>query len=562
MFTNPNSRTLLTHTVLVFSSVIILGILGVILFLNNRSHMTDLQKGYETAQQLTTSLADDIELNFVAIDLTLSKAVDRQYLNSLFNNNLRDDMSLNLSLWLKETPNIDMLFLVNDQGVVEVLSSKLTNTDHFAEGSSIEEETFFKRHRDSSSIKPVILPSYNDSILMSRRIDKLDGSFGGVAVAVLAKSNILQLFTTVEASKKTHLMLLQKNNILLKAPPFTLFAKETLLPIVTASEIYSQPRGNIVTLEETLHKDLWIFSFKQLKNFPLLVSLGLHEDDIFTNSRANKHNYFIFFFIFSAFAIIISVFTLLMSRQIQHVQASEKAAILASQAKSDFLAKMSHELRTPLNAIIGFSQMMDSGYFGTINEKQRDRIHDINLCGTHLLELINDILEFSKGESGKLILADEPTDFSQLVQKVMKIVDQRAKVAEVTLKIDLPPDLPLLLADERKIRQTLINLISNAVKFTPRGGTVTLAAEIDISGRFVFSVTDTGIGIASEDIPRALSVFGQVHTHLNTEGTGLGLPLCKMFIELHGGELKLTSVINKGTTVTVIFPPYRAIYRT
>lgn len=561
MFTNPHSRTLLTHTVLVFSTVIVLMILAVILFLNNRSRAVDLRLGHQEAQQLTASIADDIELNIATVDLTLSKVIDRQYLNTLFSNKLNSDMSLNLTLWLREAPNIDALLLTNEQGVIEVFAAKKESETNLAEGQSLQKEAFFSQMEASPSGKPVITLSPNRNIIISRRIDKVDGSFGGIAAAVISKDSLTQLFRSIEGNKKTQFFLFQRHNVLLNTPANPSLTSQLMQMIITASEVEQQPIGEIVTTEEILDRKLWIFAFKQLKNYPLLVSLGRYESDIFFNSRTNQRNYLIFFGIFSVFAIIISIFTLLMSRQIEHVQASERAAILASQAKSDFLAKMSHELRTPLNAIIGFSQMMDSGYFGAINDKQRERVHDINICGNHLLELINDILEFSKGESGKLMLAEEPTDLLQLVDKVIRIIDQRAKIAEVSIIVDIPADLPMLLADERKIRQTLLNLISNAIKFTPRGGTIRITAGIDVTGKFTFSVADTGIGIATEDIPKALSVFGQVHTNTNSEGTGLGLPLCKMFVELHGGELKLESTLNKGTTVTATFPLYRAVYR-
>lgn len=555
MFTNPNSRALLTHTVLVFSAVIILSILAVILFLNNRSRVADLEHGYENAKRLAESIADGIELNFVTVDLTLGKASDYQQLNQ------SEEPTANLSEWLKETPNLKALFIADEHGLITSLASKNQGDSAFSPGMSVADAAFFTWH-DGSSNKPAIFLLDNGDIIMSRRIDGIDGHFSGIVAGIVNEASLTQLFNAMIIGKKTQFTLLGKNQALLQVPINPLISTKMLLPIIAASEVYDQPTESIVTLQKNVDDTLWIFAFKSLKHYPLFVSLSLHEDDVFINSRANRSNYFFFFFIFSSFAVIISVFTLLMSRQIEQVQKSEKAAILASQAKSDFLAKMSHELRTPLNAIIGFSQMMDSGYFGAINDKQRDRIHDINLCGNHLLELINDILEFSKGESGKLLLAEEQTDFVQLINKVLRILDQRAKVAEVALVADLPSDIPLLLADERKIRQTLLNLLSNAVKFTPRGGKVQISAAIDFAGRFKFSVADTGIGIAHEDIPKALSVFGQVHTHLNTEGTGLGLPLCKMFIELHGGDLKLESTLNKGTTITVIFPAYRTIYRT
>ncbi len=218
---------------------------------------------------------------------------------------------------------------------------------------------------------------------------------------------------------------------------------------------------------------------------------------------------------------------------------------------------MSHELRTPLNAVIGFSEMLGAGYFGPLNEKQKERVQDINLCGTHLLQLISDILEFSKGEAGKLELQEEEIDVKRTIDECVRIVNERAKTKHITLHVDAVDGLPLLMADKRKVRQILLNLLSNAIKFTPAHGTVSIAARLDHHRQMHMVVTDTGIGIAEQDIPTALAVFGQVHRNQSHEGTGLGLPLCKMFTELHGGKLQLTSVVGEGTTVRIIFPESR-----
>jgi signal transduction histidine kinase len=220
---------------------------------------------------------------------------------------------------------------------------------------------------------------------------------------------------------------------------------------------------------------------------------------------------------------------------------------------------MSHELRTPLNAIIGFSEMINSGYFGPLNAKQKERIYDINLCGSHLLQLITDILEFSKGDAGKLELVEEKVDLGELVNESVRIMKGKIKTKDIDLIIRVEPGLPLLWGDNRKIRQILINLLSNALKFTPENGVITIAALYDVHHCLSLIVSDSGIGIAEEDIPKALSVFGQVHRAKNHEGTGLGLPLCKMYAELHDGKLTLTSKPGEGTTVKIIFPQQRTL---
>ena len=234
----------------------------------------------------------------------------------------------------------------------------------------------------------------------------------------------------------------------------------------------------------------------------------------------------------------------------------------ADRAKSEFLAAMSHELRTPLNAIIGFSEIIKNEILGTDDgTKYREYASDINESGQHLLSLINDILDLSKVESGSDELHEDIVRIAETLRPALMLVGQRAVQGGVKLELDLPDQLPALRADERKLKQILVNLLSNAVKFTEAGGEVTLSAWCRADSGHVFQIVDTGIGIAPEDIPNALSRFGQVESALNRRyaGTGLGLPLAKALVELHGGELVLRSEVGVGTTVMVCFPAERTI---
>jgi two-component system cell cycle sensor histidine kinase PleC len=236
----------------------------------------------------------------------------------------------------------------------------------------------------------------------------------------------------------------------------------------------------------------------------------------------------------------------------------------ASRAKSEFLATMSHELRTPLNAIIGFSEIMMAERLGPIGTASyRDYAQDINDSGLHLLSLINDILDLSKVESGLDELHEVNIDVQEMVDAVVRLVNQRARIGSVTLEHRVSKTLPWFFGDERKLKQILVNLLTNAIKFTDTGGTVSLDCQCDQEGRHVFAVADTGIGIAENDIPKAMSQFGQVDSAFNRkhEGTGLGLPLTKALVELHGGTMELKSKVGAGTTVTLCFPATRNVAR-
>jgi signal transduction histidine kinase len=222
---------------------------------------------------------------------------------------------------------------------------------------------------------------------------------------------------------------------------------------------------------------------------------------------------------------------------------------------------MSHELRTPLNAIIGFSEILQQELFGPLGSRRyRDYARDIHDSGTHLLELINDILDVSKAAAGKLELSEDNVRPADLIGAAVRLVSPRAQEGGVILAAAGGSDLPLIHVDERRMKQVLINLLSNAVKFTQAGGRVIVAADADESGvRFI--VRDTGIGMRPEDIPKALSPFGQIDSALARQyaGTGLGLPLAKELVELHGGHLRIDSELGRGTTVTITLPPERTV---
>ncbi len=249
------------------------------------------------------------------------------------------------------------------------------------------------------------------------------------------------------------------------------------------------------------------------------------------------------------------------ARAEEAMRAAKEHAEYASRSKSEFLANMSHELRTPLNAIIGFSELMARETFGSLgNDKYRDYARDINESGAHLLSLINDILDLAKIEARKLKLDEKPVDLGAAVSSCLRLVKERAKEHKVRLVNRVDPGLASLRADERAVKQIVLNLLSNAVKFTPEGGRITVEAGID-GDALRLAVRDTGIGIAADDIPKIMEPFRQVDGSLarTYEGTGLGLPLVKSLVELHGGTLTLESEVGVGTVATARFPASRIV---
>jgi signal transduction histidine kinase len=239
--------------------------------------------------------------------------------------------------------------------------------------------------------------------------------------------------------------------------------------------------------------------------------------------------------------------------------AAKETAEEASRAKTTFLATMSHELRTPLNAIIGFSEIMRDELLGPLGKPQyKTYAEDICQSGSHLLSLINDLLDLSKAGAGKIDLAEEESEPRSLIESCLRLVETRARRNNVHLQNMIGSPLPRIYADRRRLKQILLNLLANAVKFTPSHGTVTVRTRRDAQG-FHIEVADTGVGIAADDIPKVMLPFGQVDSVISrrAEGVGLGLPLSKVLAELHGGRLSIESQLGKGTTVSLILPPAR-----
>lgn len=266
----------------------------------------------------------------------------------------------------------------------------------------------------------------------------------------------------------------------------------------------------------------------------------------------------------SIIAMGVGLFLFLQLRGRENMLSDLAAARIAAEgsnkAKANFLANMSHELRTPLNAILGFSEIIKNAAFGPIAQNYQDYAGDIHSSGAHLLSLINEVLDLSKLEAGQFELSERDIDVAVLAESSMRFVEPQAQKARIGLSHSIAADLSFIRADERRMRQVLINILANAVKFTPAGGRVELAMHRTDKGLLI-EVSDTGIGIAADKVGIAMEPFSQVDsdTNRNYPGTGLGLPLAKRLVELHGGSLSLTSEVNLGTVVSIILPPDRVL---
>jgi signal transduction histidine kinase len=240
---------------------------------------------------------------------------------------------------------------------------------------------------------------------------------------------------------------------------------------------------------------------------------------------------------------------------------AKNAAERADRTKGEFLATMSHELRTPLNAIIGFSEIMEQELYGPLgHETYKEYVDDIKTSGTHLLNIINDILDVSKAEAGMITLADDSVDLAEIIETSVRLLKPRASEKRLKFQIDLPQAPTRLRGDRQRLSQVLLNLLSNAVKFTTRGS-ITVQLRCDPEEGVVLRIIDTGIGIMEADLERIMEPFTQADSTLSRahEGTGLGLPLSRVFVEAHDGQLTIESVFGTGTTATVRLPTSRLL---
>ena len=305
------------------------------------------------------------------------------------------------------------------------------------------------------------------------------------------------------------------------------------------------------------------YGYGRVRGLPLIVAAGQALDEVLAPWW---HKVYLQLTFLAATAIAVAglaawigVLLHQRERETDRLHAALVAAEAANRAKSDFLAKMSHELRTPLNAILGFSEVIKDALFGPLLARYRDYAGDIHRSGHHLLALINDVLDISRIEAGAVQLHDETVSIAGMIDEVIATLREQSAVAGVAVRVEVDGDVPLLQADVRALRQMLLNLGANAIKFTPRGGSIVFSAS-RTAGAIAIAVADTGIGIAAKDIEHVTEPFGRGSSSIarKIEGIGLGLPITRSLVEAHGGRLEIASELGRGTTVRLIFPAERA----
>ena len=466
----------------------------------------------------------------------------------------------------------------------------------------LSDREHFRIHRDHRNIGLYISPplparlSDSKMIYFSKRIETPDGRFCGVLVFLVPPIELARMRDRIDLGKRGVLMVVGTDDIVrvrvsADYPDGNIGLGASLRGAPWPESVPPGGFGSYrrIGLLDPVDRQL---NYRRLEHYPLIVNVGLDIGDLLGEARAHA---WILGVIGIGMTSLVFGLSALLTREIRRrifrdvqlaaernrleaarrrveqaqakladanadLTAAAARAEAANQAKSNFLANMSHELRTPLHAIIGFSELIQDRVPRTKGDSAiAEFATDILASGRHLLALINAILDISKVESGTESLLEGSVRVLEEARASLIAIAGRARGRGVTISLDIPDTLPVLRADATKIRQILINLMSNAVKFTESGGQVSVAANIEPDGRMKIAVRDTGIGMTNDDIDIALQPFGQVDSSLSRshEGTGLGLPLAQRLAELHGGTLAVESEKGRGTTVFVWMPSER-----
>jgi signal transduction histidine kinase len=470
----------------------------------------------------------------------------------------KDPKGFDVGAWVRDTQVLNDLtfqiafidksgFLVGSNLSTPGKRIDLSDREHFRVQRDATGDTLF--------ISAPVLGRASDkwSIQVTRKLIARDGSFDGVVVASLDPQYLSRFYDSVDLGSEG-VVLLAGTDTIVRARAPTSFAKigYSLAGARLFTEFAHSSAGAFETVSMT-DGALRIYAYRGVRSYPLIVTVGVAEADVLAHYYANRLSYTA---LASLVTMLLMVVTVIIMRHNAGLKEAKEAAEMADRAKSEFLATMSHELRTPLNAILGFSEVMADEVFGPIgNERYRGYAQDIQSSGRHLLDIINDVLDLSKAAAGKLQLQESRIDAADVVRSACRLIQPRVGEAGLTLQIKLPPRDLVIDADERLLKQMLLNLLSNACKFTLPGGRIECTVTVTQEG-LAFSVSDTGIGIPAEHLDRVLQPFVQVDSSLSRrrEGTGLGLALVKAMAELHGGRLRLESEPEIGTTATVILP--------
>jgi signal transduction histidine kinase len=568
----PNSRYSPLGLIYVGTALLIVVLLAINVGLIVHLRESELADEGEQLARLSLVLAEEADRSFQSVDLVISSIAGRIEAEGVsdsasFQQKMAgQDLYLLLREKISGLPQLDAVIVVNNQG-------KAINTSRSWPIPEIDvsDRDYFRAMKEDPNLKSYISQPVRNraagtvtgtwTIYLAHRVSGAGGEFQGMILGAIKMQYFEDSYRAISPGLGGTIVISRLDGVMLaRFPP-----SEGVGRVFSSSQRLMH--GGIAgTARErsSLDGEMRIKAAHRLTNYPVFVIATRTERAALANWRGIA-------WLMSlgalggAISIMVSGIVLgwqwkrqaaLTDAAFGAMRIAKEAAEMADRAKSEFLTNMSHELRTPLNAVLGFSQVMVGETFGPLgNDRYRAYATDIYSSGSHLLEIINDVLDLSKAAAGKLELAEDWFDALDVVNSVCRLMRPRVDEAKLTLAVHMPPGSLIVYADERLLKQMLLNLFSNACKFTPPQGHIECSISVDAAG-MRFAVTDTGIGIPASDLERVTEPFVQVDSSLTRAhvGTGLGLALVRAMAELHGGSLRLDSTMGSGTTAAVILP--------
>jgi two-component system cell cycle sensor histidine kinase PleC len=515
-----------------------------------------------SSSNLAVSVEQFVARTIDTVDLSLRSAAE---MIDARRPSTRQEIGAALPERVKRAPEISNLLVIDADGRLRYSAVSLGKPD-----LNLARAPYFKTARDSDQLRFAVgepvgtRGAAQRRIYISRRFAEGERLSAGVIAAMLDPAYMQRFFSTLNIGEHGFIAVATTDGTMLVERPST---DENVGRSFGASVLFRDmlPWASSGVFPLQGERDgVWrVVGYQRVGRLPLVVEVGLSKEEALQNWH---HTTSVQASLCALMLIVLGVMAFALRRELKarmrtvgELERARLAAETSNQVKSQFLANMSHELRTPLNAIIGFSEMIRDAIVGPVAARYREYARDIHSSGRHLVQLIGDVLDLSKIEAGRLELREELVDLPTVVRDCRSLVLARVERGGLALNIDLPRDLPPVRADALRLKQVLLNLLANAVKFTPPGGRVEVSVAVADQGGIEIRIADTGIGMKTEEIPIALEPFRQVEGSVTRryEGTGLGLPLARTLIELHGGSLRIVSVPGKGTTVTMTLPPER-----
>ncbi len=553
------------HGIIVLAAAIIVAFAGLLASGSLIERERAIDEAYRTTQNLVHILEQHTARSFAGADEALLDLDDALKFRSPNIPAADTRFREFLERCLATAPQLKSLMVLGSNGALEYGVGLVTPDD-----IDQSDKSYFTVHRAGPLPTayvgaPIHLSETDDWMIpVSRGFSGADGKLAHVMVALVDVRFFQDFFRTIDVDENGSISLFTRDGTLLARRPFDpamigrVYRDSALYRThIRESEVGSYTQAMVTDGVKRL------LSYRVVANLPLVVVVGLAETSVLAGWFHSA-----WYYVAAGLGITVAIVSLtalvlrLLGRRDEEqrlLRIAKEEAEQASRAKTTFLANMSHELRTPLNAIIGFSEVLSHGVAGPLTPKQREYLEDIHASGNLLHGLLSDLLDLAKVEAGRESLDETVIDTDAVATECLRLVEERARRGEITLA-RLPCPMPIMLrADARRLRQMVLNLLINAIKYTPTGGKVGLAIELARSGELRIAISDTGIGMAEAEIPVALTPFGQIEAgkSLSREGAGLGLALTKHLVAIHGGSLHIESAPRQGTTATLCFPAER-----